>query len=106
MLRHVSDAPDSKLRLHYDPALALPFKQATQESTLKGEKTLWQLYDNIAAQTLLLRGADSDLLSPATALAMGRRGPKARLVEFVGVGHAPTLVAADQVATVTGFLLG
>jgi pimeloyl-ACP methyl ester carboxylesterase len=106
MLRPVTNAPGSKLRLHYDPALAAPFKQATQESTLQGEKTLWQLYDNITAQTLLLRGADSDLLSPATAQAMTQRGPKARLVEFAGVGHAPTLVAADQVAAVAGFLLG
>ena len=106
MLRPVSDAPVSKLRLHYDPALAVPFKQATQASTLQGEKALWQLYDNITAQTLLLRGADSDLLSPATARAMGQRGPQARLIEFAGVGHAPTLVAADQVAAVAGFLLG
>ena len=102
MLRPVADAPGIKLRLHYDPALAVPFKQATQESTLQGEKTLWQLYDNISAQTLLLRGADSDLLSPATARAMGQRGPRAQLVEFTGVGHAPTLVAADQTATVAG----
>ncbi len=105
MLRPVTHAPDSKLRLHYDPALAVPFKQATQASTLQGEKILWQLYDNISAQTLLLRGADSDLLSPATAQAMGQRGPKARLIEFAGVGHAPTLIAADQLAAVTGFLL-
>ena len=106
MLRPVSDAPGSQLRLHYDPALAVPFKQATQESTLQGEKTLWQLYDNISAQTLLLRGADSDLLSPATAQAMGQRGRKAQLVEFAGVGHAPTVVAADQQAAVASFLLG
>ena len=106
MLRPVSDAPGSKLRLHYDPALAVPFKQATQESTLQGEKTLWQLYDNISAQTLLVRGADSDLLSPATAQVMGQRGPKALLVEFAGVGHAPTLVATDQVVAVSDFLFG
>ena len=106
MLRQVESAPGSKLRLHYDPALAVPFRQATQESTLQGEKTLWQLYDNISAQTLLLRGADSDLLSPATARVMSQRGPKAQLIEFSGVGHAPTLVAADQVATAASFLLG
>ena len=106
MLRPVDGGSNSRLRLHYDPALAVPFKQATQESTLQSEKTLWQLYDNIGAQTLLLRGADSDLLSPATARAMGQRGPKAQLVEFGGVGHAPTLVAADQTATVAEFLLG
>lgn len=105
MLRPSSDAPNAKLRLHYDPALAVPFKQATQESTLQGEKALWQLYDNITAKTLLVRGADSDLLSLTTAHAMGQRGPKAQLVEFAGVGHAPTLIAADQVTAVAGFLL-
>ena len=104
MLRPVLDVLGSQLRLHYDPALAVPFKQATQASTLQGEKMLWQLYDNISAQTLLLRGADSDLLSLATAQAMGQRGPKAKLVEFAGVGHAPTLVAEDQLAAVAGFL--
>jgi pimeloyl-ACP methyl ester carboxylesterase len=106
MLKPVSNAPGSKLRLHYDPALAVPFKQATEQSTLQGEKMLWQLYDNISAQTLLLRGADSDLLSPATAQAMGQRGPKARLIEFAGVGHAPTLMASDQLAAVSDFLMG
>ena len=106
MLRPVDSASGSRLRLHYDPALAVPFRQATQESTLQSEKTLWQLYDNISAHTLLLRGADSDLLSPATAQAMGQRGPRAQLVEFAGVGHAPTLVATDQTAAVAEFLLG
>ena len=105
MLRSMSAASGSRLRLHYDPALAVPFRQATEESMLNGEKMLWQLYDNITAHTLLLRGAQSDLLSPATAQAMGRRGPKAKLVEFAGVGHAPTLMAANQLTAVTGFLL-
>jgi pimeloyl-ACP methyl ester carboxylesterase len=77
----------------------------TQESAAQGEALLWQLYDAIAAQTLLLRGAQSDLLSPQTARLMTERGPKARLVEFEGVGHAPTLVANDQVDSVTQFLL-
>ena len=106
MLRPVSAAPGAKLRLHYDPALAVPFKQATQASTLQGEKMLWQLYDGITAQTLLLRGADSDLLSLATARAMGQRGPQAALVEFAGVGHAPTLVESSQTQAVADFLLG
>lgn len=106
MLKRVSDAADAEWRLHYDPAIAVPFKQATEESALQGEATLWQLYDNIKAETLLVRGKQSDLLSPQTAQAMTVRGPRARLVEFEGVGHAPTLIAADQVAAVAGFLLG
>jgi pimeloyl-ACP methyl ester carboxylesterase len=105
MVKAVSSSPGSPLRLHYDPAMAMPFKQATQASTLQGEAMLWQLYDNITAQTLLLRGQDSDLLTVATAHAMTGRGPRARLVEFAGVGHAPTLIADDQVASVVSFLL-
>ena len=106
MLRPVSSAPNSPWRLHYDPKMALPFSQATQETTQQGEAMLWQLYDGITAQTLVVRGALSDLLSPQTARAMTLRGPRARLVEFAGVGHAPTFIAKDQVAEVTAFLLG
>ncbi len=93
------------LTLHYDPAIALPFRSVTPQSTLQGEAMLWQLYDSITAQTLLLRGAQSDLLSLQTAQAMTQRGPKARLQQFDGVGHAPTLIADDQVRAVLSFLL-
>jgi pimeloyl-ACP methyl ester carboxylesterase len=106
MLRRVSDAADAPWRLHYDPAIAVPFKQETEESARQGEAMLWQLYDNIKAETLVIRGQQSDLLSPQTAQAMTQRGPRARLMEFEGVGHAPTLIAPDQLAVVTGFLLG
>jgi len=105
MVRPVSAAADSRLRLHYDPAIALPFAQVIEETAKQGEALLWQLYDHIKAGTLLLRGAQSDLLSRETAQAMTQRGPRARLVEFAGVGHAPTLIAKDQVAAVTVFLL-
>lgn len=91
--------------LHYDPAIAVPFRGLTQDAAAAGEATLWQLYDHIAARTLLLRGAQSDLLSRQTAQGMAARGPRATLVEFEGVGHAPTLVAADQVQAVADFLL-
>jgi pimeloyl-ACP methyl ester carboxylesterase len=93
------------LTLHYDPAIAVPFRTVTAESAAQGEAALWALYDGITANTLLLRGADSDLLARETAGAMTSRGPQARLVEFAGVGHAPTLIAQDQVDCVTDFLL-
>lgn len=102
MLREL---PDGRYGLHYDPAIAQPYAALTREGAAQGEATLWQLYDAITAKTLLLRGAQSDLLAPATAQAMAGRGPRAQCIEFDGVGHAPTLVAADQVAAVTGFLL-
>ncbi len=101
----VKSLPDGGFTLHYDPAIAVPFRELTPEAAAAGQAALWQLYDAIRAQTLLLRGADSDLLSRATAEEMMRRGPHPRLVEFAGVGHAPTLVAADQVEAVRAFLL-
>jgi pimeloyl-ACP methyl ester carboxylesterase len=104
MVKALAGAP-GMLTLHYDPAIALPLATVTEESVAQGEAMLWHLYDNINATTLLLRGAESDLLSNATALAMTERGPKARLVQFEGVGHAPTFIADDQVQTVVSFLL-
>jgi len=99
------DDGSGRFTLRYDPALAAPFKAITAESAAQGEALLWQAYDQITARTLLVRGAESDLLSKATALAMTQRGPKARLLEFAGVGHAPTLVAADQVQAAVSFLM-
>ena len=96
----------SAVRLHYDPAIAVPFKSITQEAATAGESAVWALYDQIKAPTLLLRGAESDLLSVATAQAMQNRGPKASLVEFAGVGHAPTLIALDQQKAVIDFIFG
>jgi pimeloyl-ACP methyl ester carboxylesterase len=92
-------------KLHYDPAIAVPFKSITPELAAAGEAMTWRAFDAIRCPTLLLRGAQSDLLSRETALAMTQRGPKARLHEFAGVGHAPTLVAPEQVAVVRDFLL-
>ncbi|PVY55198.1 MULTISPECIES: alpha/beta fold hydrolase [unclassified Simplicispira] len=97
--------PEGGLGLHYDPAIAVPFRAIDAQAAAAGGAALWQLYDQITARTLLLRGAQSDLLSPETAQAMGQRGPQARLVEFAGVGHAPTLVASDQIDAVASFLL-
>jgi len=101
----VKSLPDGGYTLHYDPAIAVPFRTITEESAAQGEAALWQLYDNIQAETLLTRGAQSDLLSGPTARAMAQRGPRPRLVEFAGVGHAPTFVNDDQVEAVTAFLL-
>lgn len=99
-------APDGNgLVLHYDPAIAEPFKGFSAESAASGEAAVWQVYDALQCEVLLLRGADSDLLDGATAREMSQRGPRARLVEFAGVGHAPTLVTPDQISVVEEFLL-
>jgi len=97
--------PQGGWTLHYDPALAQAVHALTPEAAQHGEALLWQLYDQIQATTLLLRGAESDLLTPEVAQAMQQRGPRAQRLDLPGVGHAPTLVAEDQVAAVASFLL-
>jgi pimeloyl-ACP methyl ester carboxylesterase len=94
-----------RFRFHYDPAIAVALRAVTPEAAALGEAALWAAYDAIRCPTLLLRGVDSDILSPATAAAMTQRGPKARLHEFAGVGHAPMLVVPEQVDVVQEFLL-
>ena len=101
MLRRDGD----RFRLHYDPALGIPLRAVTPEAAAAGQAALWAAYDAIRCPTLVLRGADSDLLSATTAKAMTERGPKARLHEFAGVGHAPTLITPNQVDVVREFLL-
>lgn len=98
-------APEGGWMFQYDPAIAVPFRAFTPEIAAFSEAMLWKAYDSVTAPTLLVRGQDSDLLSADTARAMGQRGPQAPCVEFAGVGHAPTLIADDQVACVREFLL-
>ncbi len=90
---------------HYDPAIAVPFRAITPELAAAGQAALWQAWDALRGPVLLLRGAESDLLSRQTAQQMTERGPKARLHEFDGIGHAPTLVQPEQRAVLAEFLL-
>lgn len=92
---------DGSWRMHYDPKLAEPFRANMPEKDLE----LWPLWDAVRCPTLALRGALSDLLTRETCTQMAERGPKAKVVEIPGVGHAPTLMHADQIAIVREFLL-
>ena len=90
---------------HYDPNIAVPFRAITPEAAKAGEALMWMMYDSLRCPTLLLRGADSDLLTLQTAQAMEARGPKAELKQFAGVGHAPMLTSPNQIEVVREFLL-
>jgi pimeloyl-ACP methyl ester carboxylesterase len=92
---------DGSWRPHYDTRIAQAFRATMPEKDLE----FWGVYDAVRCPTLLIRGEQSDVVSRATAEEMTRRGPKARRVEIRGVGHAPTLLDADQIAIVREFLL-
>jgi pimeloyl-ACP methyl ester carboxylesterase len=100
LTEHVVKTMPDGVAFRYDPAIAVAFNAEVPHKDID----LWPMYDRIRCPTLVLRGAESDLLTAATARAMTERGPKARLVEFAGVGHAPTLIHDDQIAAVREFL--
>jgi pimeloyl-ACP methyl ester carboxylesterase len=97
---------DGSWKFHYDPGLAIPFKGVTGEELQQQAVMLQTAYDAIHCQTLVVRGSESDLLAHATAQDMTVRGPKAKLVEIAGVGHAPTFVHADQIVIAQEFFIG
>lgn len=97
-------AEGGRWRLHYDPAIGKAFTNAPVNDV-----ALWPVWEPIACPVLILRGGDSDLLTRATAEEMTRRGTaaaagKVELREIAGVGHAPALMALDQIALVRDFL--
>lgn len=89
---------DGSFGLAYDPGIAANVRQAVQDWEF------WEVWDKITSPTLVLRGAVSDLLSADVATEMTRRGPKAKLVTFAGIGHAPALMADDQLDIVCRWL--
>lgn len=91
---------DGTWGMNYDPGIGIPFQKKPLEDI-----DLTAYWDKVTCPTLLLRGAQSDLLLHDVAQQMTRSGPKPILVEFDGIGHAPMLMAEDQIKVVRDFLL-
>ncbi len=107
----VRQRADGKWTVNYDLNIAEPFKALFSVMSSDSENTqasapmaLWPLYEAISCPTLLLRGEHSDLLTDEVAVGMTQRGPKAKLIQIPGVGHAPSLVTPDQIDLVRRFL--
>lgn len=94
--------PDGQVTPHYDPAMVRQFTRHDNDYLI------WDHYDALDLPVLCLRGADSDLVLPATTAAMQSRGPGARgqleVVEVAGCGHAPALNVPAHYALVDRFL--
>ncbi|WP_420177787.1 alpha/beta fold hydrolase [Kerstersia gyiorum] len=89
---------------NYDPGIAMGLAPPDGMSQAAAEQMLWQCYETLDGPVLILRGAQSDILVPATVEGMLAARQDARLVEFEGVGHAPSLLQEDQIAAVAAFL--
>ncbi|MGE5794036.1 MAG: alpha/beta fold hydrolase, partial [Bacteroidota bacterium] len=98
---YVRRQPDGTYRAHYDPKIAEPFNASAPHKDLE----LWPVWETVKCPTLVIRGGLSDLLTRETVERMKTTGPHAESVELRGIGHAPTLMHADQIAIVRDFLL-
>lgn len=94
--------PDGRVTPHYDPAMALQLTAHTHDYLI------WSHYDALKLPVLLLRGAESDLVLPATVQAMRRRGPALhgllKTIEVPGCGHAPALNVLQQWEWISDFI--
>jgi pimeloyl-ACP methyl ester carboxylesterase len=102
--------PDGKYRLAHDPAIVSTMRGGGGAGVAFGADfffgiDLWRIWDAVKCPTLVLRGAQSDLLTEATVKQMQGRGPKMKAVEFPGIGHAPWLMTEDQIRPIADFLL-
>lgn len=89
---------DGRVSTHYDPAIVGQFVHHPKDYER------WDEYDTLDLPVLLLRGADSDLLTAETAHAMTQRGPRAQRVDFPNCGHAPALNVAAHFDVIRQFL--
>ncbi|RKP45005.1 alpha/beta fold hydrolase [Pararobbsia silviterrae] len=97
---------DGGWTLRYDPRIADPFKAITPEQAEFGEAMLWRSIETFDGPLLVVRGAQSDLLSSDTANEIVARARHASVVEIPGVGHAPTFVDPAQIEIARAFFIG
>ncbi len=99
-LTATSIVPDKQggWRFAFDPKIALNF------ANLATDVNLWSVYEQIKLPTMLIHGAQSDLLSAEVAQQMTERGPKAELLTITDSGHAPLLHRPFEIQAIAAFL--
>jgi len=107
--RHIAEhsviEESGQLRLNYDPRLVSQFSRP-----MFLDVALWRVWEHVACPVLIIRGKNSDLLLPETVFEMKRRGNAAaqgrvESIEIPNCGHAPSLMADEQIRVVEDFLL-
>jgi pimeloyl-ACP methyl ester carboxylesterase len=86
----------------YDPKLALALRDVDIE---RPPPALWQQFDSLAdVPMLIIRGANSDLLSPATIEAMRARRLQCETLVVPDQGHAPLLTDDETISRISAFV--
>jgi pimeloyl-ACP methyl ester carboxylesterase len=95
---------DGRLAPDYDTRLATILAGVDLEQPLP---QMWKQFDALArVPVMVIRGANSDILSAATVDAMRVRHPALDVVDVPDQGHAPLLTEADVIARIAAFVAG
>ena len=100
--RRTFDERDGRLVPNYDPRLAETLRGVDVERPLPA---LWNEFDALAGvPVLVIRGANSDILSPGTVRAMRARHKGLKTIEVPDQGHAPLLAESDLIYRIEAFV--
>ncbi len=92
--------------LAYDPEIISPFRQETDNFLHLTDIDLQMFWDAADCPILLIRGEHSDILRPQTAANMAKtKGKDVTFIEIPGVGHAPSLMDADQIHKLSSWIM-
>jgi hypothetical protein len=101
MAERISDETPNGLKINYDPKL----RDAVLEGAAQPTPDLWPLFDAFAGLPLaLIRGANSDLLTPETAREMRQRRPDMVFAEVADRAHIPFLDEPEALAAIRTWL--
>lgn len=97
-------------RLRYDPGIRETLRGHSDPEFPLGPNflagiDLWSTWKEIRCPTLIVRGAESDVLSRETIAQMRASKPDLDVLELAGIGHAPALMSDEQIGGVREFLL-
>ncbi|MFM9890995.1 MAG: alpha/beta fold hydrolase [Rickettsiales bacterium] len=106
LVEHSLEQHDGKWRYACDPRILEPLHAISENFTKVSDSDLSPLWEEIKIPTFILHGAASDILTPLTINAMRATNPRLRAVTFEGVGHAPALMATNQIDPIVDWLLG
>jgi len=87
-----------EVEFDYDPDICVPL-----EDEAIGDRDLWPAWRSIRCPTLIIRGAESDILTAEVAGQMVAAKPGAALIEVEG-GHPPHLLSPARIGTVAQWL--
>lgn len=100
LTRHAARRLPDGYALHYDPRIA----RYMQASPFAPGLSLWSAWYRVRCPVLLVRGRTSRILPAEVAEAMLQVKPHAEYAEIADAGHAPSLMAPEQIAIVEKFL--